>query len=147
MTELVIALLEDDPRRTRAMIDAARCVSPAPVLIFDNAPDMLDWLRDYVDCAMLIALDHDLGPSRAREGERFEPGVGRDVVDYLADCPPVCPVVIHSSNSPAALGMQFCLEAAGWTVARVFPYDDLAWIERDWLPQVQRLLPGGEGPR
>jgi len=49
-------------------------------------------------------------------------------------------VRIHSSNSPAAQGMQFCLERAGWSVTRVFPFDDLAWVERDWLPEMQRLL-------
>jgi hypothetical protein len=51
--------------------------------------------------------------------------------------------VIHSSNSPAADGMQFCLEPAGWSVTRVYPFDHLAWIERDWLPEIQRLLACG----
>ena len=101
---------------------------------------MLAWLRDHLERAPIIALDHDLGPSRLRDGERFEPGIGRDVADYLATRAPVCPVVIHSSNSPAADGMQFCLEAAGWTVTRVYPCDDLAWIERDWLAELRRFL-------
>ena len=74
-----------------------------------------------------------------RDGQRFEPGIGREVADFLAQHAPVCPVIIHSSNGPAAQGMQFCLERAGWSVTRVYPLDDLAWVERGWRPELQRL--------
>ena len=106
----------------------------------DNAPDTIGWLREHPDTAALIVLDHDLGPSRVGDGERFEPGIGRHESDYLLELAPSCPVLIHSTNGPAAFGMQFSLEAAGWSVTRVYPFDDLEWIERDWFPEVVRLL-------
>ena len=142
----VIALLEDEPSRTELMLRPDGTLFDLPVTHFDNAPDLVAWLREHLDEVVLIALDHDLGPSRLRGGERFEPGIGRDVVDFLAECEPVCPVVIHSSNSPAAQGMQFCLEAAGWSVTRVFPFDGMQWIERDWLPEIGRILGQGRAP-
>jgi hypothetical protein len=140
----VVVLLEDDPRRAELMLHAVTALG-LPLVQFDNAPDMPIWLRESLPNAVLIALDHDLGPSRLRDGERFEPGIGRDVADYLAGCSPTCPILIHSSNSPAAQGMLFCLEGAGWNVTRVYPFDDLAWIERDWEPELRRLI--GDPPR
>ena len=136
----VIVLLEDEPSRSDLMLPLLAAVTDLPVVLHDNAPDLIQWLREHLNRSLLIILDHDLGPSRLRDGERFEPGIGREVADLLAEHPPVCPVLIHSSNSPAAQGMQFCLEAAGWSVTRVYPFDGFAWIERDWLPEVQRLL-------
>jgi hypothetical protein len=111
-----------------------------PVIHQDNVPDTLEWLRENLGQTILIALDHDLGPSRLRDGHRFEPGIGREVADFLAKRSPVCPVIIHSSNSPAAEGMVGCLRGAGWAVIRVYPFDDLAWVERDWKPALQRLV-------
>jgi hypothetical protein len=136
----VLVLLEDDPRRAAAMIEVVQSALRLPVVQHDNAPDMVEWLEANLDGAVLIALDHDLGPSRSRDGQRFEPGIGRAVADFLAERSPTCPVVIHSSNAPAAEGMRICLEAGGWAVTRVYPFDDLAWMERDWLPEVQRLV-------
>lgn len=136
----VLVLLEDDARRAEGMCRVATSSLGVAVVHHDNAPDMLAWLSKNLGRAVLIALDHDLGPSRIRDGERFEPGIGRDVADSLAQRTPVCPVLIHSSNGPAADGMQFCLERAGWSVTRVYPLDDLTWVERDWMPEVQRLM-------
>jgi hypothetical protein len=136
----MLVLLEDDPRRADIMQRLAISDLGLAVVWFDNAPDMLVWLRENLERAVLIALDHDLGASRISDGERIDPGVGRAVADFLAECSPVCPVVIHSSNAPAAQGMQFCLENAGWRVMRVSPHDDLAWVERDWIPVLKQLL-------
>jgi hypothetical protein len=147
VTNGVLVLLEDNARRAEAMCRVATTNLGIPVVHHDNAPDMLAWLAKHLGRAVLIALDHDLGPSRIRDGERFEPGIGREVADFLAEHTPVCPVIIHSSNGPAADGMQFCLERAGWSVTRVYPLDDLTWVERDWKPVVQRVmgLKGGYG--
>jgi hypothetical protein len=116
-----------------------------PVVHHDNVPDTLEWLRENVGQTILVALDHDLGPSRLRDGQRFEPGIGREVADFLAERSPVCPVIIHSSNSPAAEGMLCCLQGAGWSVTRVYPFDDLAWVDRDWKPALQRLVEHKKG--
>jgi len=80
----------------------------------------------------MLSLDHDLGPDRQRQGKTFDPGIGRDVAEFLVTRAPSCSVLIHSSNVEAAHGMQFTLEDAGWSVERVAPFDDLAWIKAQW---------------
>jgi hypothetical protein len=100
-----IVILEDDPDRTRELAGCLReRSSGCEVLVFDNAPDMIDWLRLHLEKADLICLDHNLGPNRIRNGETFDPGTGRDVAAYLATRKPVCPIVIHTTNSLAAPG-------------------------------------------
>jgi hypothetical protein len=36
----------------------------------------------------LISLDHDLGPVPHRDGDRFDPGIGRTITEALANLPP-----------------------------------------------------------
>jgi len=133
MNSPVIAILDDDERRCHAMGDQLAQISPHAVLnFFDNAPDMIRWLAEKLSTLSLISLDHDLGPNRQRRGEVFDPGTGRDVVDYLCTCLPVCPVLIHSSNTVAAEGMHFALEYAGWQNERIVPSGDLEWISKEW---------------
>ena len=109
-------------------------------VFFDNALDMIAWLPGHLAETALICLDHDLGASRFREGERFEPGTGRDVVNEIAQHKPCCPVVIHTTNYNAAPGMILALESGGWSVERVVPFDDLAWLDRTWLPCLKSSL-------
>jgi hypothetical protein len=111
-------------------------------VFFDNAPDMLAWLPEHLAEVSLICLDHDLGPSHIRQGERFEPGTGRDVADFLARTKPCCPVVIHTTNYIAAPGMILALESGGWLVDRVVPFSDLDWLEATWLPAVTAKIVG-----
>ena len=49
----------------------------------------------------------------------FDPGVGRDVVEYLVTQPPTCPVIVHTSNYLARDGMVFALEFANWETTSV----------------------------
>lgn len=147
MNTATIAILEDDPRRVRTMRRLLQRRFPAlRIEVCDNAPDMIAWLRANRSTAVLIALDHDLGPDRESDGYRFDPGTGRDVTDFLATVPPSCPVVIHSTNSLAVPGMELVLADAGWTTSRIVPFDDLAWIRREWLPEVRRLLTAKDRP-
>ena len=140
----VIAVLEDDGGRTSAMKEALASSLPAAEMVFfDNAPDMIDWLAGNLSTVHLLCLDHDLGPNRDRDGERFDPGIGRDVVDFLVTQAPSCPVIIHSSNSNGANGMLTALEEAGWRAERVVPYNDLAWVGERWNERVCAHLPGG----
>jgi hypothetical protein len=136
-----ILILEDDSDRTRAFQECLlECFPPKEVIVFDNAPDTIDWLQDHLEEALLICLDHDLGPNRVRDGDVFDPGTGRDVADYLATRKPCCPVVIHTTNSLAAPGMTMTLEDAGWSWARVVPYNDLEWVRADWVDYVLKAL-------
>jgi NAD+-processing family protein with receiver domain len=56
-----------------------------------------------------ISLDHDLPLPIELDGRRSDPGTGRMVADYLAYQPPVCPVIVHSSNDHFAPGMLMVL--------------------------------------
>ncbi len=136
-----IAILDDEPDRIAAM----RAVLFEHglrhfIVTFDNAPDIIIWLRDHLSEVALICLDHDLGPNRRQGDEVFDPGIGRVVADFLGSQSPVCPVLIHTTNSLAAPGMVRVLEEAGWSVSRVSPHDDLAWVGLDWCEEVRRLL-------
>jgi hypothetical protein len=136
-----IIILEDNPDRIEEM---TRCIkdyfSKCHLVIFDNAPDFICWLQDHLEEVNLICLDHDLGPNRKRDGEVFDPGTGRDVADYLATRTPACPVLIHTTNSLAAPGMEMVLEDAGWAHSRVYPMDDLQWIRAHWIEDVRGVL-------
>jgi hypothetical protein len=111
------------------------------VQFFNNAPDMIHWLGSHLKETVLICLDHDLGPNRQRSGQVFDPGTGRDVVDFLVEHPPTCPVIVHTSNGYSAPGMMFAFEYAGWTAIRVVPYNDLDWITEKWAKAVKESLP------
>lgn len=110
------------------------------ICTFDNAPDMIGWLEGQLDHSILICLDHDLGASRMRNGESFDPGTGRHVADFLATQSPACPVTIHSTNGLAVPGMITALEESGWKCHRVIPDSDLSWIADWWFPMVKDIL-------
>ena len=134
--------VQDDERRTVSMRgELARLFPDAEVTFIDNAPHMIAWLEKNLEGVDLLCLDHDLGPNRLRDGQEFDPGTGRDVADFLAVRPPQCSVVIHSTNTIGADGMQFAMEDAGWSVARVHPIGDLEWIPRFWTPQIAAIIP------
>jgi hypothetical protein len=128
-----IVVLDDDERRQQAM---RACLvwdfASYGHRFFDNAPDIIAWLRDHLQEAVLISLDHDLGPNRERDGRVFDPGTGRDVADFLATQPPQCPVILATTNSLARPGMELVLQDAGWTCVNVIPFGDLEWIENVW---------------
>jgi FixJ family two-component response regulator len=136
-----IVILEDDSERIREMIRCLSKRSPGvEVVTFDNARDMIEWLKGHLEEAMIICLDHDLGANRFRNGELFDPGTGRDVSDYLATRKPVCPILIHTTNSMAAPGMAMVLDDSGWCHSRVVPYCDLEWISDAWIVDVIKMI-------
>ncbi|MEZ6147477.1 MAG: cyclic-phosphate processing receiver domain-containing protein [Planctomycetaceae bacterium] len=100
--------------------------------------------RDGLADVALIALDHDLEMILDDSGQLYDPGTGRDVAECLAQLDPVCPVIIHSTNSPAAVGMEQCLQDAHWTTHRVIPFvspvsrgsDDAAPANAEWIRTV-----------
>jgi hypothetical protein len=72
----------------------------------------------------------------------IDPGSGCHVAEFLATRTPVCPVVIHTTNSNAAVSMEETLRGAGWKTRRVVPFDDMNWIKTDWFFAVRRALVG-----
>ena len=135
---LKIVVLEDDPRRRRAMREALADRLPQyPPRFFTTAPEAARYLDRHLDRALLVVLDHDLDPIPVHARRSLDAGTGRDVADLLAAREPACPVVIHTTNRPAAVGMEAELAGAGWAVSVVVPYGDLEWIADDWLRAVR----------
>jgi len=95
----------------------------------------LPWLEKHYSGLQVISLDHDLFPDK----EEKDPGVGMDVVLWLEKREPTARIIIHSANGPAGSEMFNRLERQGFTVSRVFPTVDEAWITEDWLKAVHQL--------
>ena len=129
----VVLLLEDDAER----LDRFRAV--AGRLGFDlaswpNAHRMIAEMGRFITAAAFISLDHDLEPEDAND-----PGDGLDVAKHLATLPPLCTVLVHTSNRARGDSMMGELELAGWEHHRVPPIGD-DWIEVDWFWFARNLL-------
>jgi hypothetical protein len=143
-TKPIIALLDDEPDRLAAMRPLlAERFPRCEVVTFDNAPDMIVWLHAHLSEVVLISLDHDLGPDRRRDGRKFDPGIGRDVADYLSTSRPQCPVILHTTNRDAIPGMLEVLKESGRQATSVIPYGDLDWVREAWMDEVIRMTKDG----
>jgi hypothetical protein len=138
-----IAILEDNLERREVM---QTCLVDRfgmyDARFFDDAGDMIRFLDEHLADTLLISLDHDLELKPGPNGRCVDPGTGREVADFLAGKEPVCPVIIHTSNGDAAVGMQLVLRDAQWKTRRVLPFDDTKWILDDWFPAVRRAIVG-----
>jgi hypothetical protein len=139
----IVAVLEDDidGRQPRFRAAISNLPSSSRIVIHDNAPDFVAWLEKSFASIRLMTLDHDLGPSRDRGGERFDPESGMQVVEALLKRKPAFPILVHSSNPYDAPTMVRRLEEAGWTVRRIVPWGD-EWIPTVWLDAARKLLEG-----
>src|SRR5262245_23126336 len=143
LVAMKIVILEDNKDRQAVMraCIADRFYSFEPH-IFDGAEETIRFLEAHLADTIVISLDHDLELKPGPDGRCFDPGTGREVADFLAGKTPVCPVIIHTTNSPAASGMELVLQDAGWKTRRVVPFDDMRWIETDWFFAMRRALVG-----
>src|SRR5262249_52296668 len=66
----------------------------------------------------LIGLDHDLELQPGPDGRCIDTGTGREMADYLASKAPACPVILHTTNAAAAVGMEMVLREAHWETHR-----------------------------
>lgn len=104
--------------------------------IWRDAPSMIAECEQHFSSAALISLDHDLNP---QPGVTTDPGSGLDVAQFLAQCRPVCPVIIHTTNAERAYSMHNELRFADWISDRVGPMGT-DWIQKLWLPKAQEFL-------
>jgi hypothetical protein len=117
------------------------------IRFFDDSAEMIGFLETHLDTALVISLDHDLELKAGPNGRCIDPGTGRDVADFLASKKPGCPIVIHTSNTNAALAMQMVLKDAGWNIRRVIPMEDTQWVIDQWFPSIRRAIVGPIGAR
>ena len=72
-----IVILYDEPDRIREMTRCLEADLPGnDVVVFDNAPDMISWLKEYLPEAKLICLDHDSGAKPNAEWRSLRSGNG-----------------------------------------------------------------------
>jgi len=141
-----IVILEDDARRAEAMRDRLTDrFYQFEHLFFDSVNEMKEFLRDHFHEVIAVSLDHDLEFKVDAAGQLYDPGTGREIADFLAGLRPSFPVVIHSTNSFGAVGMESVLQDAGWETYRVSPFDDLQWVHASWFPTIRRAIV--RGPR
>ncbi|MGL6097268.1 MAG: hypothetical protein ACRC7O_15900, partial [Fimbriiglobus sp.] len=131
-----LLILEYDAARTERFLAVARRLRLTP-RVWRAAADMLADLEPFLPHACLIALDNDPDPEWPANAP--DPGEGIDVARWLGGRPPVCPVIVHTSNSARGHAMVGELELAGWTVRRVGPVGD-DWIELDWRLAARDLI-------
>jgi ADP-ribosylglycohydrolase len=132
-----ILILEDNEERIAAFQNAvANFGDGFELKVWPDAPSMMAECEAFFPTAVLISLDHDLNPM---PGAKVDPGTGIDVARFLGDFMPVCPVLIHSSNTDRVYSMHNELRFAGWMVDRVGPIGT-DWIETSWLRSAKRLV-------
>jgi hypothetical protein len=142
-----IVILEDNEDRRTAMLDCLRDLFPQyPVAFFATAAETIRFLALHLAETLVVDLDHDLEMVPGANGRLFDPGTGRDVADYLATQPRCCPVVIHTTNGPAAIGMEQVLGDAGWRTYRIAPYGDLDWIGQVWRRTMRNAIVSAAAP-
>ena len=134
---MFMLMLEDDQDRIERFHRVVhRNASDAQLVIRRSSQDFLEVFNRLRTPPSLIALDHDLVREHRDDPD---PGDGRDVTRYLATRDPICPVLIHTSNTIAGESMLFSLRDAGWNVARVAPLGD-DWIEAYWYPVAAGMM-------
>jgi ADP-ribosylglycohydrolase len=132
-----ILILEDNENRIAGFERAVAALGDGYDLkIWRDAPSMIAECEQHFSSVALISLDHDLNPL---PGATTDPGTGMDLAEFLADFLPVCPVLVHSSNTSCAYSMLNELRFAGWTVDRVGPIGE-DWIGITWLKRMRQLM-------
>jgi ADP-ribosylglycohydrolase len=132
-----ILILEDNEDRISAFQRSIALLRDGFELkVWRDAPSMCAECEADFPSAALISLDHDLNPM---PGATVDPGTGMDVARFLGNYMPVCPVLIHSSNTDRVYSMHNELRFAGWMVDRVGPLGT-DWIESSWLRRARELL-------
>jgi hypothetical protein len=136
-----IVVLEDNRDRCQAMRE---CLTerfyPYEALFFAAPEPMIRYLDEHLDEAICISLDHDMELVEGSDGQLHDPGSGWEVAEFLAGRTSQCPVILHTTSALAAQRMQTTLAGAGWTVHRVAPWGDLAWVRADWFRTVRRAV-------
>jgi len=127
-------ILEDDAHRIakfNAVLGGGLGLAPH---LWCSAVRFIEQVGSWLPKAAVISLDHDLYTD-----EPDDPGDGLMVAKWLAERPPACPVIIHSSNGPRVRMMQGEFELGGWDCRIVGPYGD-DWVERDWAMTVRECV-------
>jgi len=141
-----VLILEDDAERAIAFRRESANINPkAEVVLWQSAHKMCEDLPSHLPAAILISLDHDL---RIIDGHSEDPGSGMDVAKALSSLSPICPVIVHTSNTNASWSMVNELTHSGWRVERAGPVSmGTEWVRTVWAPMVRQLTATSKGKR
>jgi ADP-ribosylglycohydrolase len=132
-----ILVLEDNGERIEAFQKTAAALQAGlGVKVWQDAPSMINQCEAFFPTTALISLDHDLNP---QPGATVDPATGLDVARFLAECRPVCPVIIHTTNVDRAYSMHNELRFADWIAERVGPIGP-NWVQTLWRKKALELL-------
>lgn len=132
-----VLILEDKPERQAEFERLAPTLGEQfEVLIWDDANRMRSECERFLPQAALISLEQDLD---AKPGATTDPGSGLDVAKFLAEKKPVCPVIVHTSNTDRSFSILNELRFADWRVDRVGPFGE-RWIEKYWAQKAKEML-------
>jgi hypothetical protein len=130
-----VLILDDKPERQAEFERIAPALGEdLEVLFWDDAHRMRKECERFLSRAALISLEQDLDGKFGGN-----PGSGLDVAEFLAEKKPVCPVIVHTSNTDRSFSILNELRFADWNVDRVGPIGD-RWIEKYWSPKAKELL-------
>jgi hypothetical protein len=133
----LLLILDDDRIRLRGFDEIVpRLGSEWLHRAWRDAPSMIAEIDSLLGQAQLISLDHDLYKDAPSDPD---PGTGRMIADLLAKRKPVCPVIVHSTNTEAAWGMFNELASGKWQVELVHHLNQTSWIEDLWLPVAKKF--------
>ncbi len=135
-----ILILEDNESRIEAFRKAVEELGPTYSLhLWHDAPTMMSECPLCFADACLISLDHDLAPI---PDATFDPGDGLQVAEFLCNTPPICPVIIHTSNDQRRWSMYNAFRFAKWNVHVIAPLGS-NWIRDSWSRLARELLKSG----
>jgi ADP-ribosylglycohydrolase len=101
--------------------------------VWRDAPSMIAECEAFFPSAALISLADNLNPAPGGNSD------GLAAARFLGDFLPVCPVLIHASNTDRAWSMHNELRFAGW-IAELVGAAEAGWIEKRWLSHGRELL-------
>lgn len=134
----LLLILDDDRTRLRGFDEIVPRLGKEWVIrAWRDAPSMIAEIDSLLSEAQLISLDHDLYKDSPSDPD---PGTGRMIADLLSRRDPVCPVIVHSTNTDAAWGMFNELTSGNWKVELVHHTNQPTWIAELWLPVAAELL-------
>lgn len=132
----LFVLIDTDDRVLSATYEALRTTYPTTDMNL-RQPGAFHWqLAETLPRAKIICLCADVEPDPARPDLEND---SKTVIEDLARCRAVCPVLLYSRDLERAEPLAAQLRSAGWTVEVVDAAGD-NWIASRFLPQATELL-------
>jgi ADP-ribosylglycohydrolase len=132
-----ILILEDNDERISDFVKAVQQLGDDYELKFwRDAHSMCRECATFFPTTALISLNDDVNPAT---GNTRHSSKGAHVAKFLADFLPVCPVLLHSSNTNLLYSTYNEFRFSGWTVERLGSLG-VDWIPKSWLPKARQIL-------